>query len=83
MKVRDDPYPTAHDPNLLQVALNIHMNTVGSFEYNDARADLAFLRKRLRDWKPTGYAPSQAFDDACKALFNVVIADAKKKKGTQ
>ena len=86
-KIRHDPYPTKHDPNLLQVALNIHMATVGSYEEacgsGQVRANLAFLRKRLREWKPTVHAPCEAFDDACKALFIVVVEEARKKKAAK
>ena len=79
-KVRDDPYPTKTNPNLLQVALRVHMSTFGSYEttIEEQHANLAFLRKRVREWVPTAYLPSKPFDDACKALFVTVLDDVKK-----
>ena len=43
--------------SILQVALDVHMTTMGSYERSEEtqKVDIAFLKERLANWERTGH----------------------------
>ena len=66
------------DRSLLEIALDVHMNTTGSCEYHpdEVAEDTATLRKALQYWEETTFKKSKAFDEAVKKLIEATLYEA-------
>lgn len=69
-------------PNLLELALHVHMTANGSFERpaEDQERDVAALEAKLKNWEPYGHAGGVAFSEAVRAVLVAAVAEAKGKR---
>jgi len=63
-------------PNLLQVALDVHMTSRGSFDRpaEDQARDVKTLEDKLKKW--SGHGKGDAFSDAVRDLLIVTVNEA-------
>jgi hypothetical protein len=68
--------------SVLDIALDIHMTTTGSYERSDEEqeADIAALKKRLDEWKRSDILSSRPFDDCVRHLLSVAIWEAETRR---
>jgi hypothetical protein len=72
--------------NILNIALQVHMTTVGSYERShttgmtEQEADVQLLRERLANWRPS-HLGSYAFDQACKSVVEAALKDYEQERG--
>ena len=72
--------------NILQIALRVHMCTVGSYERSHAtgmveqEADVQILKDRLAKWR-NSIGGCYEFDQACKSVIEVAIKDHEQERG--
>ena len=67
-------------PNLLQIVLDVHMTTTGSFERprRDQAKDLGVLEGKLINWTYLSKR-TETFDEAVRKLLQVVVLEAREK----
>lgn len=69
---------SAEMPDLLSIALELHMNRTGAsdgyFCTGERDEHLAILRERLANWR-VGLRGSERFDDAVRELLSAAVAE--------
>lgn len=76
MAYRPEWFP--QDRNVLQIALDVHMTTTGSFERSEEEQefDIKCLKHVLRNWK-SGRPIDAPFDSQVHQLICVTLFEAK------